>query len=358
MRALRKHRLIYDAVGGFTDLYPTKVKTAYQTAIQRTQTREYDFNTGVVTKVTDVDNNVSTSTGYDVFGRPTLVKAAEGKPEETRTTTEYSDVLRRVIVKSDLNVAGDSKLVSIQHYDQLGRLRLSRQLEDSATESATDETTGIKVQTRYLYSGANSFQLVSNAYRAATSSAAGSEQTMGWTRSKMDVAGRVLEVQTFGGATLPSPWGTNSSSTGTISTTYNANFTTVADQAGKLRRSMVDGLGRLVRVDEPDASNNLGSFTSPIQPTTYGYDAFGSLVSVNQGAQNRYFMYDSLKRLIRARNPEQSTHTNLNLTDPLTGNSAWSIAYEYDANGNLTEKTDARNVVSTYEYDSSTAIRR
>ena len=348
---LTQTQIIYDAVGGFTDLYPTKVKTAYQTAIQLTQTCEYDINTGVVTRVTDVDNNVSTSTAYDVFGRRTLVKAAEGKPEETRITTEYSDTLRRVIVKSDLNAVGDGKLVTIQHYDQLGRLRLSRELEDSATESATDETTGIKVQTRYLYSGANSFQLISNAYRAATSGAAGSEQTMGWTRSRMDVAGRVMEVQTFGGATLPSPWGTNSSSTGTISTTYNANFTTVTDQAGKVRRSMVDGLGRFVRVDEPDASNNLGSLTSPIQPTAYGYDAFENLVSVNQGAQNRYFMYDSLKRLIRARNPEQGTHANLNLTDPLTGNGAWSIGFKYDANNNLTEKTDARNVVSTYEYD-------
>ena len=348
---LTQTQIIYDAVGGFTDLYPTSIKTAYQTPLQLTQTREYDFNTAVVTKVIDVDNNVSTSTVYDVFGRPTLVKAAEGKPEEVRTTTEYSDTLRRVIVKSDLNVIGDGKLVGIRHYDQLGRLRLSRQLEDSASESATDETTGVKVQTRYHYSLGNSFQLVSNAYRAATSGAAGSEQTMGWARSKMDVAGRAVEVQTFGGATLPSPWGTNSNSTGTVSTTYNANFTTATDQAGKLRRSMVDGLGRLVRVDEPDTSNNLGSFTSPIQPTTYGYDALGSLVSVNQGVQNRYFMYDSLKRLIRARNPEQGTHTNLNLTDPITGNGTWSIGYEYDPNGNLTEKTDARNVVSTYEYD-------
>ncbi len=34
---------------------------------------------------------------------------------------------------------------------------------------------------------------------------------------------------------------------------------------------MIDGLGRLARVDEPDGSGNLGNKTSPIQPTSYTY---------------------------------------------------------------------------------------
>ena len=76
-----------------------------------------------------------------------------------------------------------------------------------------------------------------------------------------------------------------------------------------------------------------------------------NLVKVTQGSQQRFFMYDSLKRLIRARNPEQGTLGSLTLSDPITGNSSWSIGYEYDANGNLTGKTDPRGVVSTYAYD-------
>src|SRR5438270_3220124 len=111
--------------------------------------------------MTDADNNVSASTTYDVFGRPTLVQAAKDKPEETRTSTEYSDANRRVIVCSDLNSIGDAKLVSIQHYDQLGRIRLARQLEDVVTQSPTVESAGIKVQTRYLYSGLNSYVVTS-----------------------------------------------------------------------------------------------------------------------------------------------------------------------------------------------------
>jgi len=225
--------------GGLIDLYPTEIKVAYQTAVQRTETREYDFSTGLVTRSTDVDNNISSATTYDVFGRPILLKAAEGKPEETRTSTIYSDIDRRVVVKSDLNATGDQKLVNIQHYDQLGRVRLSRQLEDAATQSATDEATGIKVQTRYQYSGNFSYVLSSSPYRAATSGAAGSEPTMGWTRSKSDNSGRVIEVQTFAGTNVPAPWGTNTTSTGTVSTSYDANFTT--DRSGGESSSQYDG---------------------------------------------------------------------------------------------------------------------
>ena len=349
-------QIVYGTVGAFTDLYPTQVKTAYQTAVQRTETREYDFTTGAVTRVTDMDNNVATATTYDVFGRPTLVKLAEGKAEETRTATEYSDVNRRVIVRSDLNSPGDGKLVSIKHYDQLGRIRLARQLEDAATQSATDETTGVKVQTRYLISNPcqptstieclasyssvlGSYQLVSNPYRAANSSGAGSEMTMGWTRSRNDNGGRTVSVESFSGASLPSPWGANSSSSGVVVTSYDANATTVMDQSSKVRRSLTDGLGRLSRVDEPDSSGALGSVVSPIQATSYTYDALDNLTGVSQGGQTRTFVYDSLKHLTSATNPENGT-----------------ISYSYDNNSNLTSKADARSITTSFVYDSLNRI--
>jgi RHS repeat-associated protein len=349
---LQKTRLVYGPVSGFTDLYPTEIKAAFDTSIVRTENREYDFRSGQVTRVMDVDNNVSSSTSYDVFGRPILVRAAEGKPEETRTVTNYSDANRRMIVRSDLNGVGDGMLVTIQHYDQLGRIRLTRQLEDVATQSATDETTGIKVQIRYAVSGSNSYQLTSSPYRASLSSAAGSEPSMGWIRSKNDNGGRLIEVQTFGGAALPDPLGSNSTTTGTVTSAYDGFFTTVTDQSSRMRRSMTDGLGRLVRVDEPDAiSGNLDVNGSPVQSTDYEYDAEGNLRHVTQGQQQRFFMYDSLSRLIRASNPEQQTNSSLAITDLVTGHSDWSVKYEYDNSSNLTQKTDARGVVSTFVYD-------
>jgi len=129
--------------------------------------------------------------------------------------------------------------------------------------------------------------------------------------------------------------------------------TTVTDQAGKKRRSIVDGLGRLIRVDEPDSNGSLGTVASPTQPTSYVYDVLDDLAKVTQGAQTRYFAYDSLKRLIRARNPEQEINTNLlpALTDSVTNNSQWCMKYDYDLNSNVSQKTDARNVTTNYSYD-------
>jgi RHS repeat-associated protein len=326
-------QFVYNSVGGFTGLYPTEQRSAFGTTVQRTAAQEYDFSTGLVTRAIDVDNNVSTSTIYDDFGRPTLIRSAENTPEETRTTTDYSDVNRRVIARSDLNTLGDGKLVSIQHYDQLGRVRLTRRLEDATTQSATDETAGIKVQTRHAFSGTNSYQLVSNPYRAATVAAAASEATMGWSRTKADNGGRVIEVQSFGGNSLPAPWGANTTGTGTVGSAYDANITTITDQDNKVRRTVIDGLGRLGSVVEDP--------TVFKYQTNYSYDALDSLTTVSQGVQTRTFVYDSLKRLSSAANPESGT-----------------INYQYDNGGNLLVKTDARSVSAHYAYDSLSRLTR
>jgi YD repeat-containing protein len=109
---------------------------------------------------------------------------------------------------------------------------------------------------------------------------------------------------------------------------------TVTDQAGKVRRSIVNALGQLVRVDEPDSSNNLGSTATPVQPTFYTYDSRGNLISVAQGTQTRTFTYDSVSRLRSAANPESGT-----------------VTYTYDDSDNLLTKQDARSVVTTFTYD-------
>lgn len=134
-----------------------------------------------------------------------------------------------------------------------------------------------------------------------------------------------------------------------VNTSYSANSVTVTDQAGKARKSVSDALGRLVEVyEDPDVPGGPAELNFQ---TTYLYDALDNLVKVTQGSQQRFFMYDSLKRLIRARNPEQGTHVNLNLSDPITSNNTWSAGYDYDSNGNLIKKTDARGVESIYAYD-------
>ncbi len=121
----------YDDIGnGTTNLYPTKIEAAANFAtLKRTTTFKYDFNSGLVTEAKDVDNNVWTLTSYDFYGRPTLVREAATTFAERQTATAYSDSNRRVIVKSDKDTLNDGKLISVQHFDQFGRLRLSKRFQ-------------------------------------------------------------------------------------------------------------------------------------------------------------------------------------------------------------------------------------
>ena len=320
------------------DLYPTREVVASGTGVARTTTYGYDFQTGAVTSLTDADNNVTTRTTLDDIGRPTLVKEASGVSAlERHTATTYCDQKRRLVVRSDLDGTGNEKrrLVSVTDYDPLGRVRLTRQYESEPSHSGCasydSESAGIKVETVYRYvkagSSPGSYTWTSNPHRQTT------DPTMGWTRTRADQLGRATQVGLFGTATRPS---TSASPTlGTTSTAYDAEYTTVTDPAGKKRRSRLDGLGRLVRVDEPTGSPaTLGSTASPNQATAYTYDALDNLTGVTQGSQTRSFTYDSLSRLTRATNPESG-----------------ATSYTYDDNGNLTRRTDARSVATAYTYD-------
>jgi RHS repeat-associated protein len=335
--------ITYGAVGGYTGLYPTQTEAASNYAsLKRTSTAQYDFSTGLVTSATDVDNNLTSATEYDALGRPKKSKAAVNTPSEIWTQTEYDDINRKVIVRSDLEVKGDGKKIGIQYYDQLGRVRLSRGIENVLTENPYDETHGIKVQTRYQMGNPYSYQLSSNPYRAATSAAAVNEPSMGWTRSKSVNTGRHSEAETFAGAGLPAPWGSNASSKGIVQTDIDADRTLVTDQAGKRRMSKINSLGQLTDVWEIKAAEagqteaiTFGALSLNGYKTSYQYDTLNNLTKVIQGTQpNRNFTYSSLSRLLTASNPESGT-----------------IGYVYDDGGNLTNKTDARGVQTTYGYD-------
>ncbi|MBA3632389.1 MAG: RHS repeat-associated core domain-containing protein [Acidobacteria bacterium] len=340
-------QITYGAVNGFTGLYPTQTIAAYGMAIQRTSTAQYDFYTGLITSTTDVDNNVSSGTDYDALGRPVKVKAAVNTPQEVWARTEYNDAARRVIVRSDLFALGDGKKVSVQHYDQLGRVRLSRTLEDSAQDT-TNESLGIKVQTRYQTGNPNSYQLTSNPYRAAYSNQATNESSMGWTRSKSVNTGKHSEIETFLGAGLPAPWGNNTSSTGIVQTDIDADRVLVTDQGGKQRISRTNALGQLTDVwevtsaDAQTVSVSFNQTSSTGYQTSYEYDTLNNLTKVIQGTQqtNRNFTYSSLSRLLSATNPESGT-----------------ISYQYDLNGNLTKKTDARLIATNYSYDELNRVK-
>ena len=304
----------------------------------QTTTTVYDYATGQVTSVTDPNNATSTISytnqlldAVDPFGRPGVTISPEvnagGTNQHRRVTTTYEDHLRRVIVASDLNAEDDKLSKTRTTFDMLGRPVLMEQTEDG---------TNYTLYSQQAYAQAGRISFASSVMRTG-----GASNTDSWTRVTNDSLGRAIEVATFGGATQPPNSGTTSTATGTVTTVYDANFTTVTDQAGKLRRSLVDALSRLIRVDEPDSANSLGSTSAPVQPTNYAYDVIGNLTTVTQGSQTRTFTYDSLARLRQATNPESGT-----------------VNYQYDDNGNLLVKTDARTVSTHFEYDALNRLTR
>jgi len=307
------------------------------TQTTQTTTTAYDYSTGLVTSQTDPNNQLTTIDytnqllgTVDPFGRPGITKAPQITIGVTnprrRVTTTYIDSLRQVIVATDLYAEDDQLLKTRTTTDPLGRPVLTEQTEDGTNYT-------ISAKNAYLDMGRAT--LTSSPMRAAAAS------TDSWTRVTKDSGGRVSEVATFGGATQPAWTGTAGVFTGAVTSTYDANFTTVTDQAGKLRRSMVDAFGRLRRVDEPDNANSLGSTAAPVQPTSYTYNVLGNLTTVTQGSQTRTFTYDSLSRLRTAVNPESGT-----------------VSYQYDDNGNPLVKTDARGVSTHFAYDSINRVTR
>jgi len=267
----------------------------------------YDFATGLVVSLTDINAKTTTVAYSDLLNRITSVVRPAGGGS---TTYEYGDSPNNHFIRTQTTLNASQSKENYQYFDGLGRSKRSLGYDGTAT------TPWIAVDIHYEQMGR--VRAVSNPYRVTTQS--GVVTACGTcTTTEFDVLGRVKTITTPDNAQVITAYG--ASTTGTLGTTL-----TVTDQAGKKRKSLLDALGRLVRVfEDPDNLN---------QVTSYGYDVLGNLRTVTQDAQTRTFVYDSLSRLTSATNPENGM-----------------VAYQHDNNGNLEQKTDARDIVTTYDYD-------
>ena len=129
------------------------------------------------------------------------------------------------------------------------------------------------------------------------------------------------------------------------------------DEKGNHWQRTTDGLGRLTEVMEPDGVNQTASLE-----TDYSYDVLDNLISVNQKGKvgtdtprpTRTFTYDSLSRLTQAYNPE-SGWVCYGTTGGAAANGS-NCTSGYDANGNVSSKTDARGVTISNTYDALNRI--
>jgi RHS repeat-associated protein len=299
----------------------------------------FDYATGLALSTTDA-NGQTTTFSYadeqnvvDPLNRLRKVTRADGG----WTSYYFNDVIGNFYSLTTTKIDAARVAQSYQYSDALGRVNRSAVFEGGTNYLVTDTQ----------YDSMSRVWRSSNPYRAQSLGGAVNPSGL-WTTSAYDALSRVKQITLTDGTTLQ--------------TNYQGIYTTINDQAGKQRRQKTDSLGRVVRVDEPDAvSGALGGVDTPAFPTFYDYDSRGNLVHVAQGegaqTQHRYFKYDALSRLTHERQVEQSAVHNA--SDALTGNSQWSRRIVYDENnyqGLMTSTYDARLVSTQYVYDNLNRI--
>ena len=316
--------------------FPTKITSAVPdptgangSAASFITTSAYDAPTGLLTSTTDANYQTTTMDYNDPLHRLTRV----GRPDGGETSYEYGNTTGSFYIRSRTKLEASRSTDAYQYFDGLGRPARTYSYDGKA------DLPWSAVEMKY--DGMGRAWQASNPVRVANQGDPVS--TTEWTTTEYDALGRVMTVTTPDNAK--------------IITAYEGNRAMVTDQASKSRRSETDALGRLTQVIEytrvvPDPKI-VAAPNGTDHPTDYEYDALGNLRKVAQGGQQRFFSYDSLSRLLRVKNPEQDTNANLALSsaDPVTNHNAWSSSYSYDENGNLRTRTDARGIVTSYEYD-------
>lgn len=297
----------------FAHAYPTRVRTPMPdpTGVSGSNTPMettylYDAPSGLLLSSTDPNNQVTSFEYNDSLNRPTRVIKPQGGGQ---TDYAYGDTPGNLYVHTQTTLDAARVLSQYQYSDKLGR--------PSRTFRSEGGTPVTWIVTDTQYDSLGRVWRTSNSYRAASLSDPVNPLGL-WTTTQYDSLGRALSITTPDGASIIS--------------SYAGNELTVTDQAGNTKRNVTDAFGRLVRVTEDP--NGLG------YQTNYTYDALDNLTTVVQGGQTRSYAYDSLSRLTSITNPENGT-----------------ISYQYDANGNLLQRTDARGIVTTNVYDALNRVK-
>jgi RHS repeat-associated protein len=288
----------------------------------------YDYSTGLVSAATDANGRATRFEYDDPFNRPTRVE----RPDGGWTAYSYGRNAYGDYVRTRAAIDAAQSTDAYQYFDGLGR---------GVRSFRYDGARWITSDTQYDALG-RAWRVSADLYPSDGTGSPLNPSGL-WIETAFDALGRVTRVRTTADGAQ-------------VLTGYSGNSVTVTDQAGKSRTSVTDALGRLVRVVEDPAG--------AAHQTDYSYDALGNLRKVNQGGQTRYFMYDSLSRLVRARHPEQDVNGALAAADAFRApedpspNGQWTLFYAYDANGNVVSRTDARGVTTTYRYDNINRLKQ
>lgn len=270
----------------------------------------YDTTTGLPLTTKSI-NGLVTQIEYD--WNALRIKGSkyfyENNEVGSRSEITYHEEPNNYWIKNRVKIDQDKWAETITYLDGLGR--------EFKTETP-DSTGSIFVEREFNENG--KVKRITNPFRIG--------ETKQWTTNIYDENGAVKGIIAPDGSTTDSSY----------AIAYTGNqigiAVTVIDAAGKKRRSIKNALNQLIRVDEPSQSGELGPIDNPNQATYYTYNLLDNLTSVSQGIQTRSFTWDSLSRLRQSVNPESGT-----------------VNYNYDDNGNMVSRTDARNITLTCTYD-------
>lgn len=282
-------------------------------------------------------------TVHDVFARPVKTYGPEafgmGLSLVAKNTYDLSTVPTTVVTRSYTEPGDDDvsqneapyeeSIVFKDGYDR--QIQSKQRAEDDSMQNSQVAVTGVSIHDRHgrMVRSYNPFFESGSEFSTYTT-----EANLPIGLAKVDYSyddlGRKIQ------STFPVALG----ETGNSYTSYEIGCVTSTDARGADKKTCKDALGRTISIEEDteDSSTTL---------TTYEYDVLGRLTKVTTdadtgGAQEEVALtWNSLGQ-------------QLSLADANLG----TTSYTYDANGNVTSKTDARGTVLYFDYDEFNRILR
>ena len=300
----------------------------------------FNFNTGLLVKTQDENDQFTTYDYSDPINR--LKKVS--RPDGGSTTYTYTQTPTEMSV-GVTNALDNARSTQFYEFTDGRGWSIRKQIfHGDGKYSIIDKE----------YTDMGQVSRVSNPYLGGLNGTRPpSPDSRVWTATSYDALNRMLAVTTPDNAQ--------------VKTDYDGERALITDQAGNQHINKLDELGRFIDVWEILPANTTDpnaegvSFPNHAEVskgyhTSYRYDVLNNLRKVQQGAQQRFFHYDSLSRMLAQKLPEQEVNSSISFTDPVTGNTQWSMSYDYDSAGNLRHMTDPRGVLTTYNYDAQNRI--
>ena len=232
---------------GTTNTYLTQVTYPATNGVTHIESFQYRYSDGQLSSSTDQNGQVTSYQYNDSFLRPTQVNYPDGG----QTSISYNDAPYNASnntpnVTTTKKITSTLNLVTTSARDGMGRVVRTLLISDPDGTDITDTT----------YDGMGHVRTQSNPHRSSALS------TDGVTTYDYDAFGRTLAV------TKPD--------SSVAYTSYSGNTVTATDEAGHLRRSVTDSLGRLVEVDEPGVGTIPGTPSTGSITVTGGPDQSGT----------------------------------------------------------------------------------